>query len=120
MAAVAAFATVAVAATVAIVIDSVVGAPDTIAATAVVVAAAAAAVVVDAVVDADVDDVICCAGGRGNRRRNHECLSADDGVIRYSGSHSRQPHKKFINNGSSHPFNALRKLFEPGGPRSLP
>lgn len=66
------------------------------------------------------DVVICCGGGRGNRRRNHECFSAAAGVIRYSGSHSRQQQRKFMNNGSSHPLSALRRLFEPGGPRSLP
>lgn len=71
-------------------------------------------------VNAAVDDVICCGGGRGNRRRNHECFSAAAGVIRYSGSHSRQPHKKFMNNGSSHPFSAFRRLFDPGVPRVLP
>lgn len=65
-------------------------------------------------------DADCCGGGRGNRRRNHECFNAAAGVMRYSGSHSRQPHRKFMNNGSSQPLSALRKLFEPGGPRSLP
>lgn len=68
------------------------------------------------------DTVLPCrlCGGRGKRRRNHECFNAAAGVIRNSGSHSRQPHKKFMNNGSSQPFNAFFKLFEPGGPRSLP
>lgn len=59
-------------------------------------------------------------GGLGSRRRSHGCLSALLGVIRYSGSHTRQRLRKSRNSTSSQPLRARSRSCEPGGPRSFP
>lgn len=56
----------------------------------------------------------------GRRRRSQAWRSAWAGVIRVFGSQSRQRLRKSMKSGSSQPFKAVGKSFEPGMPRGLP